>query len=70
MVQGLGLCIFTLMSMGSIPGLGTKMPHAIQCSQTKQNFSADTNNHIHTQPSKNHCTTEKVVTEYIKELQI
>ena len=37
MVQWLKLCPFNAGSMGSIPGQGTKIPHAVQCGQ-KINF--------------------------------
>ena len=35
-VQWLGLCTSTAGGMGSIPGQGTKIPHATLCSQRKK----------------------------------
>ena len=35
-VQWLGICAFTAGVMGSIPGQGTKIPHAALCSQKKK----------------------------------
>ena len=34
-VQWLGLCTFTAVGPGSIPGQGTKIPQAAPCSQNK-----------------------------------
>ena len=35
-VQWLGLGTFTAVGSGSIPGRGTKIPQAVQCSQKKK----------------------------------
>ena len=35
-VQWLGLCAFTAVGLGSIPGRGTKIPQAMQCGQKKK----------------------------------
>ena len=35
-VQWLGLCASTAEGMASIPGLGTKIPHAVRCSRKKK----------------------------------
>ena len=35
-VQGLRLCPFNTGSVGSIPGWGTKIPHAMLCDQKKK----------------------------------
>ena len=35
-VQWLGLCAFIAEGPGSIPGQGTKIPQAVQCSQKKK----------------------------------
>ena len=35
-VQWLGLCTSTAEGMGSIPGQGTEIPHAVQCGQEKK----------------------------------
>ena len=36
MVQSLGLQAATAGGMGSIPGRGTKIPHAMQCGQEQK----------------------------------
>ena len=36
MVQCIGLCTSTSGGTGSIPGQGTKIPHAVQCSKKKK----------------------------------
>ena len=45
-VQGLRLCPFNTGSVGSIPGWGTKIPHAMQCGQEINNKQVNLKNFL------------------------
>ena len=40
MVQWIGLCAFTVKSMGSVPGLGTKIPQAMRQQPKKKKYKS------------------------------